>query len=67
MGEYTEPIKTKFGFHILQVMQKQDAKIIPLEEAAPQIKQFITQQRQQKNMNAYLKSLTEKAAINIIK
>jgi len=64
-GEHTEPIKTKFGFHILQVLQKQEAKIISLEEATPQIKQFLIQQKQQNLMNDYLKSLKETATITI--
>ena len=45
-GEYTqEPVKTQFGYHIIELVDTRDAKFPPLAEVKPQIQQRLAQER----------------------
>jgi peptidyl-prolyl cis-trans isomerase D len=57
VGQTSQPIKTTYGYHILQVMEKQPAHTIPFEEAKPDL---ITQYRNQK-INDLLQADEDKA------
>ena len=39
LNEVTEPVKTQFGYHLIKVVDKKDAAIVPFEEVAPQIRE----------------------------
>lgn len=36
-GKVTDPVKTQFGYHIIKVMDKREARTVPLEEAREEI------------------------------
>jgi peptidyl-prolyl cis-trans isomerase D len=36
-GELSEPVKTRFGWHLLKVEQVQEPEVVPLEKARPEI------------------------------
>ncbi|HTH94660.1 MAG TPA: peptidylprolyl isomerase [Rhodocyclaceae bacterium] len=51
-GAYTkDPVKTDFGYHVIELDEVRDLKIPTLEEATPQIKQRLAQQIVEKQVN----------------
>ena len=51
-GSYTkEPVKTDFGYHVIQLDDSRDLKMPTLEEAKPQISQRMAQQIVEKHVN----------------
>jgi peptidyl-prolyl cis-trans isomerase C len=45
-GEYTqEPVKTQFGYHIIQLVDTRDAQFPPLADVKPQIQQRLAQEK----------------------
>lgn len=51
-GSYTkEPVKTDFGYHVIQLDDSRDLKLPTLEEAKPQISQRMAQQLVEKHVN----------------
>jgi peptidyl-prolyl cis-trans isomerase C len=59
-GKYTEaPVKSQFGFHIIRVDDVRETQLPPLDQVKPQI----SQQLQQQKMQAYQKSLRDKAKV----
>jgi peptidyl-prolyl cis-trans isomerase C len=59
-GEITEtPVKTQFGFHVIKLEDVRAAKIPAFEEVKPQI----SEQLQQKKLQAYQQELRKKAKI----
>ncbi len=62
-GELSEIVETQFGYHLIQVSDKRDAGTAPLEEVSEQIGMFLTGQRQQEVIGAYLTRLREGADI----
>ena len=61
VGESTEPIRTKQGFVILKVTERQDAGIAPLHDVEPQIQETIYMQQMAPALRAYLTRLREEA------
>ena len=58
-------ITTEYGYHIIQVLEKNPAKTVSLEEAKSRIAAYLEQKKQQDAFSALLKKLREKAKIVI--
>ena len=61
-GKYTKkPIKTNFGWHVILLEDKRQAKAPPIKDVKVQIQQRITE----KKLQAHLKTLEKKYKVNI--
>ncbi len=58
-GEIVGPIETEFGFHILEVTDIQPEEEVPLEDAAPEIEEQLSQQRQATQFDAWIQEQLE--------
>lgn len=65
-GEMSELVETQFGYHIIKVAEKQTQRVVPLEEAKPQIEQYLGQQNRQAEMQTFVNALKAKAKIEIL-
>ena len=61
--EVSDIVKTRFGYHLIKVMDKKSAKQVSFEEVQDKLKQFLKQQKVQKEVEAYIKQLKESAQI----
>jgi peptidyl-prolyl cis-trans isomerase SurA len=64
-GEITDPIRTKQGFVLLKLIEKQDAGVATLKQVEPQIQEALYEQQLHPVMREYLTKLREDAFINI--
>ncbi|MBN1566923.1 MAG: peptidylprolyl isomerase [Acidobacteria bacterium] len=62
-GTLTPVIESEYGFHVIKIIEKKSAGTISLEEAKPQIKQYLDQQNKRRVMQQYVKDLKAKAAV----
>ncbi len=51
------------GFHIVRVIERQDAGTVPFEEAQAKIKEKISEQREEQELQSYLEGLREKTHV----
>jgi peptidyl-prolyl cis-trans isomerase C len=65
-GEMSEVVETQFGYHIIKVAEKQDSRVVPLEEAKTQIEQYLTQQNRRAQTELFVNALKAKAKIEIL-
>jgi len=65
-GEMSGLVESPFGFHIIKVAEKQASRVIPIEEAMPQIEQYLTGQNRQTLTVAFVNTLKAKATIDIL-
>jgi len=62
-GEMSDLVETKFGYHIIKVTDRKEARTRPFEEAKAEIFAKLTKQKKGQFAEEYLKSLKEKATI----
>jgi peptidyl-prolyl cis-trans isomerase C len=62
----SEPVKTKFGFHIIQVHAHIPAGNAPYEQVRDFIRKFLQEQTSKKKLNEYMTELKKKAEIEIV-
>lgn len=60
IGKVSAPVKTKFGYHIIKVVDRKKAGIIPYEEIKDKIIQKLTDDRKREKWNSYFKELQAK-------
>lgn len=65
VGGVTAPIRTRQGFVILKVTDRQAAGVPPLKSIEPQIQQAMYMQQMQPALRAYLTKLRDDASIDI--
>jgi peptidyl-prolyl cis-trans isomerase C len=62
-GEISGPVLTRFGYHAIKVEEKQEAETVSREEAAEQIRDFLTEKKVAEAVKVRLESLRETAKI----
>jgi peptidyl-prolyl cis-trans isomerase SurA len=64
-GEYTQPIRTKQGWLILQVKEHQQGGLAPLTEVQNQIQEQVGMSKMEPALRAYLTKLRDQAYLDI--
>jgi foldase protein PrsA len=65
VGKITAPVKSPFGYHIIQVEEIKPAQKATLANSRAKIKDLLTQQQQQQAIPAFLQGLRAQATINV--
>jgi peptidyl-prolyl cis-trans isomerase C len=63
VGSVSDIVETQFGYHLIKVTDHQQEGIRPLAEVSEQIQNYLTNQKTQEVLMAYIEELKEKAAI----
>ena len=65
-GEISNVVTTQFGYHIIKVVDHKPGRVIPLEEATPQIQRYLTEQKKAQHAEAYVDGLKKKSKIEVL-
>lgn len=65
IGTVSEPVKTQFGYHLIKVEDKTEAKTKAFEDVKEQVVNMLIQERQQKKYLELIKELREKYGVKL--
>jgi peptidyl-prolyl cis-trans isomerase C len=65
-GEVSGVVTTPFGYHVIKLVDRKPGRVVPFEEAAPQIKQFLEGQKKQEHADAFIAGLKKKSKIEVL-
>lgn len=64
-GEISDPVKTKYGYHLIKVHDKKDGGVKSLEEAKDSIEQQIANEKKNQKWNEFVSELRDEANIEV--
>ena len=67
LDEISDPFETQFGWHIVRLHERQDARTQSLEEVSEQIAMMLIRERRNESYRLFLQDLKEKATIEEVK
>ena len=63
VGELSQPVRTQFGWHLIQLHERSEPKVTPFEEICEQVIEYLQERRKDKVFDEFLDSLKKKAEI----
>jgi peptidyl-prolyl cis-trans isomerase C len=63
IGEISPVVETKFGYHVIEVTEKEESSVTSFEDAKDSIIDYLSNMKKQDEMNTYMTSLRDGAAI----
>jgi peptidyl-prolyl cis-trans isomerase C len=61
--ELSDIVETQFGYHLIKVVDRKEARTVPLEEAKDKIAEYLKSTKEQQAFNTYMEKLRESASI----
>ncbi|HAF58463.1 MAG TPA: hypothetical protein DCL00_02640 [Opitutae bacterium] len=62
-GELSEPVRTQFGWHLIQLHERIPEKITPFEEISEKVVEYLTERKKDKVFEDFLDGLKARATI----
>lgn len=62
-GQVSEPVKSRFGYHIIKIIDRREAKQLDQKEATPQIRALLENQRRKEAMDRDVERLKKKYSV----
>jgi peptidyl-prolyl cis-trans isomerase C len=62
-GEVSDIVETRFGYHLIKVVDKKPASVMGYEDVKDQVGQFLKKQKTGKELKGYIEELRKKAVI----
>jgi len=63
VGELSQPVRTQFGWHLIQLHERTEPVVTPFEEVRDQVIEYLQERRKDKVFDEFLDGLKQKAEI----
>jgi peptidyl-prolyl cis-trans isomerase C len=64
-GAISDVVETQFGYHIIKVVEKQEGRTVPLDEAKPEIERRLLDANRSREVQAFVESLRQRGKIEV--
>ena len=64
-GDLSDPVRSQFGFHVIQVTDRKDGEKMTLESVKPQLLIFLNRQKHDQEVQRLLQTVREKADVQV--
>lgn len=64
-GEISEVVESQFGFHVIQVTEKMDSGLVPVDQVSQSIRQYLAQEKQAQALDDYIEQLRGEADVRV--
>ena len=65
-GEVSDPVETVFGVHILKLEERQEARLLPLEEVREQLRDHVREEKMEAAVDAKVDELRAAADVQVL-
>jgi len=62
-GEVSDPVESRFGYHLIKLIERKPETTIPYEDIKERIEQYLKQDKVQRGVSLYITKLKEKAKV----
>jgi parvulin-like peptidyl-prolyl isomerase len=66
VGEISDPVDTVFGVHILKLEEREEARLLPLEEVRDQLRDYVREQKMEAAVRAKIEELKAAAEVEVL-
>jgi parvulin-like peptidyl-prolyl isomerase len=66
LGEISDPVNTVFGVHILKLEERQESRLLPLDEVREQLREYIREEKMEAAVEAKIDELRAAAEIEVL-
>ena len=63
VGELSQPVRTQFGWHLIQLNERTEPEVTPFEEVSEKVIEYLQERRKDKVFDEFLDGLKQKAEI----
>jgi len=64
-GEVSDPVETRFGYHIIELLERKEESVLPFEQVEPRIGQVLQEEQLRARIDDLVEGLKGKASIEI--
>ena len=65
-GELSDVVETPFGFHVIQMVERQEDRLVPFDEASGPIRDLLRQQEEQARTAAFIDELKARHEVRLL-
>jgi len=65
VGDVSDPVKSQFGYHIIKVTGKKEARTVPFDETKDKLVAYLKEQKSRQAVTQLISSLREKADVKV--
>ena len=65
-GAISDVVTTQFGYHIIKLAEKKEASTVPFDQVKPQVVEYLTNQKKQQRVEAFIEEAKKRAKIEVL-
>ena len=65
-GEISDVVTTEFGYHVIKLIERKEASAVPYDQVKPQIVEYLSNQKKQQRVDAFIQETKKRAKIEVL-